>query len=338
LGASSLWAQKRPLVPVALTPSHRFPETSSSVRIRQSDRIKLLQFTDIHFFNGRDRHGIGPDERTVADMKRMIDHYEPDVVAVTGDTWHDNPNGRGAAFLEYSIRQLEGLGVPWLFTWGNHDLLDDYVAGHDALRTARNSLYRGGPAGGNYTVNLVDGEGRRVWELICLNTTNIGIQRPQREWIDALHHRRQRGGQVWPPAFCMLHIPVLQYHYIWEEEIASGFKREAVCSWGENGSGIWHLKRLGTVKALFCGHDHVNDYSGALDGIELVYGRATGHAGYGGDEVRKGAKLITANGVTGDYTWETVFADGTRWRPEPGFRSETVIDAWWMRHPADTDR
>jgi 3',5'-cyclic AMP phosphodiesterase CpdA len=332
LSASSLCAQKRPLNPVALATSNRYPETTASVRVQRADRIRLLQFTDIHFFNGRERHGPGPDEQSVADMKRMIDLYEPDLVAVTGDTWHDNPGGRGAGFMEYSIRQLEGLGVPWLFTWGNHDLLDDYPTAHDALRTARNSLYRGGPTGGNFTVDLVDAEGRRVWELICLNTTNIGIQRPQRDWIDALHERRRQAAQAVPPAFCLLHIPVLQYHYIWEEEMASGFKREAVCSWGENGSGIWHLQRLGTVKALFCGHDHVNDYSGVLEGIELVYGRATGHAGYGGEDVRKGAKLITANGATRSYTWETVFPDGTRWRPNPGFRSEDVIDAWWMRH------
>jgi hypothetical protein len=333
LVGAPVWAQKRPLNPVALAPSNRYPENTASVRVKQADRIKLLQFTDIHFFAGRDRHGTGPDDRSVADMNRMIDRFEPDLVAVTGDTWHDNPDGRGAEFLEYSVRQLEGLGVPWLFTWGNHDLLDDYVAGHNALRTARHSLYRGGPQGGNYTVDLCDSQGQPVWELICLNTTNIGIQRPQRDWIDALHQQRQQAAQPSPPAFCMLHIPVLQYHYIWEEEMAAGFKREEVCSWGENGSGLWHINQLGTVKALFCGHDHVNDYAGFLEGIELVYGRATGHAGYGGNEVRKGAKLITANANTKSYTWETVFPDGARWRPEPGFRSEEVIDAWWMRQP-----
>lgn len=332
LAGAPLWAQKRPLVPVALTGSDRYPETNSSVQVQHAERIRILQFTDIHFFNARDRHGVGPDERSVVDMQQMVDLHQPDVVAVTGDTWHDNPDGRGGEFLEYSIRQLEGLGVPWLFTWGNHDLLGDYVAGHDALRAARNSLYRGGPTAGNYTVDLVDATGRRVWQLICLNTTNIGIQRPQRDWIDALWEKRQTAGHEMPPAFCMLHIPVLQYHYIWEEEMAAGFKREAVCSWGENGSGLWHLQRLGNVKALFCGHDHVNDYSGAIEEIELVYGRATGHAGYGGEDVRKGAKLITANGATGAYSWETVFHDGTRWRPAPGFRTEEVMDSYWMRH------
>lgn len=334
LAGGKLLAQKRTLNPIALTPSTRHPETSAALTVKDPSRIRLLQVTDLHFFCGRDQHGRGPDERSVSDLHRMIERFEPDLVAVTGDTWHDNPDGRGAEFLAYSLRHLEALGTPWLFTWGNHDQLNDYVAAHDALRTARQSLYRGGPQGGNYTVELQDREGRRVWELICLNTTNLGLQRPQRDWIDALHARRTAAGAVHPPAFCFLHIPVLQYHYLWAEAFASGLKREEVCSWGENGSGLWHLQRLGTVKALFCGHDHVNDYAGLLEGIELVYGRATGHAGYGGEEVRKGAKLITVNAVEQTYTWETVFPDGARWRPAPGFRTEEVVDAWWMRHPA----
>lgn len=330
LANSRLAAQKRALNPIALETSNRYAETSVSVQVRRPERIRILQFTDLHFFNERNRYGSGPDERTVLDTNRMVEVYEPDLVAVTGDLWHDNPGGRGEEFLAYGVAHLERLGVPWLFTWGNHDQLDDYVAGHDALAGARHSLYRGGASGGNYTVELLDGSGRPLWELFCLNTTNLGLQRPQRDWIDAEYERRRQARPHPPPAFCLLHIPLLQYDYLWEEEMASGFKREAVCSDGENGSSLWHLKRLGCVRAVFCGHDHVNDYCGILEGIELAYGRATGHAGYGGDQVRKGAKLITVNGLAGTYTWATVFPDGARWRPEPGFRTEEVVDAYWM--------
>jgi len=46
-----------------------------------------------------------------------------------------------------------------------------------------------------------------------------------------------------------------------------------------------------------------------------VYGRATGHAGYGGDKLRKGAKPIELDLRAGQYQQVTVFADGSRWRP-----------------------
>jgi hypothetical protein len=50
----------------------------------------------------------------------------------------------------------------------------------------------------------------------------------------------------------------------------------------------------------------------------MVYGRATGHAGYGGDQLKKGGKLITAN-LTNPKNptsvWKSVFADGSEWSP-----------------------
>ena len=67
-------------------------------------------------------------------------------------------------------------------------------------------------------------------------------------------------------------------------------------SGSQDDSNAFNLfKNLQTMRACFCGHDHVNDYGGVLDGIELVYGRATGYGGYGGDYVDKGGKLITVN-------------------------------------------
>lgn len=53
---------------------------------------------------------------------------------------------------------------------------------------------------------------------------------------------------------------------------------------------------------------------GARD-VDLVYCRSTVHAGYGGEKVRKGAKLIELDLATGAYTQTTVFAVGKRWKP-----------------------
>ena len=78
-------------------------------------------------------------------------------------------------------------------------------------------------------------------------------------------------------------------------------------SGSQDDSNAFNLfKNLQTMRACFCGHDHVNDYGGVLDGIELVYGRATGYGGYGGDYVDKGGKLITVNCETGDYSYQSV--------------------------------
>jgi len=104
--ASRTLAQKRTQNPVGLAVSNRFPDTTSSVTVQQPDRIRILQITDLHFFHKRDELGTGPDLKTVADVKRLIDLHQPDLLAVTGDLWHDNPDGRGEQFLAYCLQQL----------------------------------------------------------------------------------------------------------------------------------------------------------------------------------------------------------------------------------------
>ena len=98
-------------------------------------------------------------------------------------------------------------------------------------------------------------------------------------------------------------------------------KGEDVCMEQEDGSSLAVLKAAG-VRACFCGHDHQNDYSGAADGVELVYGRVSRAGGYGADIFPKGGKLITVNCRTGRYEWVSITPDGKRWRPKPGERRE----------------
>ncbi len=61
------------------------------------------------------------------------------------------------------------------------------------------------------------------------------------------------------------------------------------------------------IKHVFVGHDHNNDYGGTLNGIELAYGRKTGHGGYGPPQgMQRGARVIKLheilNAETGSIT------------------------------------
>lgn len=294
--------------------------------VKDPAAIKLLQFTDIHFFNfawGRDRNGD-----TVSALLRMVEHNQPDIIAVTGDLWHDNPEGRGEEYMRYAIDKLEALDTPWFFTWGNHDQLDDYAKGHDAFTHAKHSLYRGAPGNGNYTVRCVNEAGAPLWDFICLNTTRAGVADEQKQWLEALR-RARAGANGAPPAFAAFHIPIKQYDDIWEQKIASGVKLEKVCLEEEDGTALGALKALNTVRAVICGHDHVNDYAGVCEDIELIYGRATGYGGYGERDVPKGAKLYTINAEAGAYSWHSMTVEGKRWRPKPGVRYEKRADIRW---------
>ncbi|MDA0814787.1 MAG: metallophosphoesterase [Verrucomicrobia bacterium] len=302
----------RPAMPIGLAaPEKELPGTAS-LKVANPAEVKILQLTDVHFFCDRDTLGEKADQQTLDDFKRLVDLHKPELLAVTGDLWHDNPDQRGAEFSAWAIEKVSSLGIPWLFTWGNHDELDDYAAAQVALTESERCLYRGGHSGGNYEVKLTDKDDSVIWQMVCLNTTNQGVQDAQEKWLTA---RAADEGRPRTDAFCFLHIPIIEYHRLWHAGKCRGLQREEVCTYGEDGSAFSKLEKLGGIKACFCGHDHVNDYGGSRDGIELVYGRASGHAGYGGDEVRKGGKLITLNTVDGSYAWKSVFADGTSWIP-----------------------
>jgi len=299
-------------------------KTQAVATLNTGASIRLLQFTDVHFFCSRMLPNR--DKRTIREFPALIDIAKPDAVLVTGDLWHDNPDGRGQEFMEFAVSELEKLGVPWLFTWGNHDQLDDVPKAHARFTTAKNSLYRGAETDGNYLVELTDTSGAAHFRLACLNSNNKGLGTPEHGWLQGV---KPRIGAV--PSMVVAHIPVKQYSEIWNNKEASGVRLEEVCSEAEDGSSLAVLKDCVNARSMICGHDHVNDYSGVIDGVELIYGHATGWGGYGGDEIPKGAKLYTLD-IGGDgveFAWETIFADGTRWKPERGYMADKILDTPW---------
>lgn len=299
------------------------PVWEKRLKVANAAEIKLLQFTDIHFFNGVDEDPDAEKQkraRTLDDIRRLIDHAKPDMLIITGDMWHNNPDGRGAEFMAYSIEQCSGWGVPWAFAWGNHDQLSKYAAGHEALTNAAGSLYAGTEMRGNYVVALEGGDGQRLVEIFCLNSRAIGVDRHARKFTDeaarALDAQRPR-----PLRLAAFHIPVKQYKDVWDNGTARGIFGEDVCLEKEDGSSVPLLAAAG-IQSAICGHDHVNDYAGVIDGVDLIYGRATGHGGYGDDQVPKGGKLYTLDPTQKSMKWVSLLPDGATWQPGPDERRD----------------
>jgi hypothetical protein len=283
------------------------------LRIRHPRKFRLLQFTDVHFFAGKEPYRAREDAKTVDLMHEVVDRSEPDLVLITGDLWHNNPGGRGFEYLQYSVRQMESLGVPWAFCWGNHDKLDDYAAGDELLTNAKGSLYRGAANDGSYIVEIVDSKDVPVWQIICLNSGEDGLAEPQWRWLKSLPNPEQA-----PTRWAAFHVPIRQFEDIWTNGAASGIKGEKHgYDNNEVGESLGVLKRAG-IRACLCGHDHINDYSGIYDGIDLIYGRATGYCGYGAVPVPKGGKLFKINCLTGHYDWAALLAGGKEWRMKKG--------------------
>ncbi len=279
----------------------------------------MLQLTDIHMFAGDASYYEVMNKKTMEDVAALIAATKPDLVIFTGDLWRDHPPEEVDNYARHVIGQCGGLGVPWAYVWGNHDQVGDRAAINDLITKAPNSLYRGGVSDGNYVINLEDRHGKVVWQFLCINTCTTGMVAPQQAWVKSLPDDIGGGRRGDTPRMAAFHIPLKQYGTVWENGTARGIKCEGIGFGEEDGSSLGVLKSAG-VKACFCGHDHVNDYSGVIDGMDLIYGRATGRGGYGALQVRKGGKLYTLDGRTGKYRWESVLPDGTRWVPGPDER------------------
>lgn len=290
----------------------------ATLEIGHRSGLRLLQFTDNHFFCGV-KAGLtrtDADAATERDWREFVRIFRPDAIITTGDLWHDNPGGRGAATQAYALKQLEQLDVPWAFCWGNHDQLDDFAAGHAALEAARGSLYRGGGTHGDYRIDVWRGAERKLAaRLWLLNSNRYGLTAWQLEWLRSARAQLAREKSPAVPALGFFHIPLLDQKTLHRPGATPGVALEGVCHETEQGQAAPVLAGDDRLRACFCGHDHVNDYAVRTQHLDLVYGRATGHAGYGGEKVRKGAKLIELDLPTGEYQQVTVFADGSRWRP-----------------------
>ncbi|MCC7374571.1 MAG: metallophosphoesterase family protein [Verrucomicrobiales bacterium] len=282
---------------------------------RQS--LRILQITDNHFFGGVEQGLVvtDADRATEKDWLAHVRLQKPDLVVASGDLWHDNPGDRGQKTLEHVLPKLAALDVPWAFTWGNHDQLGNYQAGHDALESAQHSLYRGGASHGDYRIEIHGADQKPVAHLFLMNSHQFGLAAWQLAWLRRTQQDSKARGTGTLPTLAFFHIPLLDQSTLFQSGVTKGVQGEKVCNEAEDGSALPVLAESGAMRACFCGHDHVNDYAVRGHNLDLVYGRATGYAGYGGDKVRKGAKLIEFDLATGAYSQVTVFADGTTWKP-----------------------
>lgn len=117
------------------------------------------------------------------------------------------------------------------------------------------------------------------------------IDKAQIEWYkqksESMTH--ENGTKIQGLGF--FHIPIPEFMSVWNYHLTYGNKGEKVCCPTVNSGAFDQFKPTGNIKGLFCGHDHVNDYGGTYQGIELVYGRKTGAGSYGPDGL-KGGRVI----------------------------------------------
>jgi 3',5'-cyclic AMP phosphodiesterase CpdA len=279
-------------------------------RVRADGCFHILQLTDFHSDVSEELTA-----RTWRDVRAMAGRYAPDLLAVTGDLWcGDEMPDVAPELMRQDLARLGALGVPWAFTWGNHDYVGDFEADLERIGATPNAVIGNADGRGNYRIELWD-QGPR-WDLFFLNSGARWNLPDDLAWFrdESARLVAERGRSL--PALAFFHIPIKPYE---DARLAGdfiGFGPEEVLYWGdEENLALPILRAHGNLRGCFAGHSHRNDFHTDAGGIILAYGRATGHGGYGGpddpehpDGLAKGGKRIVIDTRRDAFEFETVFA------------------------------
>lgn len=168
---------------------------------------------------------------------------------------------------------------------GNMNLL---IGGHDSKKPVFNMWLLDS---GRYAPKEIAGqdfEGYPTWDWLKNNQVNWYY-----ETSEALE--KQHGRKI--PSLMFIHIPLWEYRFMWFASVDGrteadharavvkhgivGERNEEECPGPINSGMFSAILERGDVKGVFCGHDHVNTYSGNYYGVMLGYCGSTGFGAYG---------------------------------------------------------
>ncbi len=230
----------------------------------------------------------------------------------------DNP-GEFSAGISELCRPMTSRGIPVAAIMGNHEHdpgCDDAVI--EAYSAIDGVMMRceGVPGKADYKELLYSRDGEKplavLWFLDSNNLCDDSsvskydwVHKDQIEWFEkeSASLREINGGEPLP-AYIFQHIPVPEeYRLLRKAKIrelpwsvdgfgkqsgtrfvkargTSGYLGEGPCSPDYNSGQFEAWKRAGGVKAAFFGHDHLNDFSGFIDGIFLAQHKTAGFRAY----------------------------------------------------------
>lgn len=301
--------------------------------VSDKDDFKILQLTDIHL--GGSVLSIREDTKALKACYRLIQETTPDFVVVTGDlvfpmgimSFSFNNNAPVMQFANYT----RNTGIPWAFTYGNHDTeflatlsraeVDELLQSL-SYKTSKNLLYPYiqpdvyGRSNQLIEIRNQDGGLRQALFLIDSNdyieTGGLNeydyIHEDQVEWYQRTVQRlsRQEGHTI--PSMIFTHIPLREYKEA-NDLYESGSKDvtyhygmlgekmiDKICCSQYDSKLFDTAVDLGSTKAIFFGHDHYNNQSLEYKGIRMTYGYSIDYLAMPGienDTEQRGATLIT---------------------------------------------
>jgi hypothetical protein len=259
--------------------------------------LRLLQLADTHF-----HPGDASNQATEKMLRGLVEREQPDFIIHTGD-FINNDSSKLVEWTGMDI--LNGLKLPWALCFGNHDYPAKNGEGSLPLDSIRQKMerdfqgYVDAPTGRHYCYryDILDKDSPKPRASLFFFQVGYAegdrrISDPQLAWFkNQMEKDAQR--EVETPITVFVHIPLVEYHQLFDSGRAIGTKAESVCFDSDTGESFKAFQSSNRVVGVFCGHDHVNNYHGDWQGIELAYGRVSGWGAYGPPSWQRGGRLIS---------------------------------------------
>ncbi|KAF5732027.1 inactive purple acid phosphatase 29-like isoform X1 [Tripterygium wilfordii] len=304
------------------------------VRFGENGEFKILQVADMHFADGKTTpcEDVLPsqvrgcsDLNTTAFIHRMIRAEKPHFIVFTGDNIFGSDTTDAAKSMNAAFAPAIESKIPWAAVLGNHD--QESTLSREGLMkhivTLEHTLAQVNPENahvidgfGNYNLEVGGVRGssfqnKSVLNLYFLDSGDYStvplipgygwIKPSQQVWFQRTSRKLQRAYMNKPeaqkgpaPGIAYFHIPLPELSSF-DSSNFTGVKQEGISSASVNSGFFTTMVEEGDVKAVFTGHDHVNDFCGELTGIHLCYAGGFGYHAYGKAGWSRRARVVVAS-------------------------------------------
>lgn len=222
---------------------------------------------------------------------------------------------------ELFAQLMEKLGVYWVPVFGNHDTeaysyySREKISEFYSQEKFSHCLFQSGPEDvdgyGNSIINVKNTKGEITQSLVMLDSHSYvdndyfgimwkydTIHDSQVKWYeDSLNKIKAENNDVMPKSLAFFHIAIPEYKTAWDEYRTNDFNDTENVKYiygkaGEKDYSVYtseynygffdKVKELGSTQGMFCGHDHLNNFSIDYKGVRLTYGYSIDYLAYTG--------------------------------------------------------
>ncbi|KAI8572980.1 hypothetical protein RHMOL_Rhmol01G0243300 [Rhododendron molle] len=309
-------------------------QQKQSLRFSEKGEFRILQVADMHYADGKTTpcEDVLPqqfagcsDLNTTAFLRRMIAAVKPQLIVFTGDNIFGSDAKDAAYSLNAAFSPAVSSNIPWAAVLGNHDQ-ESTLSRAEVMKHIvgmKQTLSQFNPPEvdkidgfGNYNLEVhgVEGsafENKSVLNLYFLDSGDYStvpsihgygwIKPSQQLWFQNTSKKLQRAYKNKPeaqkapaPGLAYFHIPLPEFASF-DSSNFTGVKQDPISSASVNSGFFKTMVEAGDVKAVFVGHDHLNDFCGELTGIHLCYAGGFGYHAYGKAGWDRRARVVVAS-------------------------------------------